>query len=163
MSGALLILILAGSAIIALGFWAFIRSLPDTTSPDYYSNRAKISVLRLFSCGIGCPKLNHTGIISNYPNLKEALNRTDAKYFQNVNEKICRNNDCMRDLFFNDTVDVTMPRDRALQMTDDLIAHGAAMVGQCFEGGCHTLKFRVDRDAVYEVQVDYRAEAFAGM
>jgi hypothetical protein len=159
-SGALLIITLAGSAIVGLGIWAFVRSLPDTNPTDYYSNRAKISVSRLVSCGIGCPDLNYTGIISNYPNLKEALNQTDAKYFQKVNDSNCHRNDCMRDLFFNDTVDFTMPKDRALRMSDDFLAFGADKHGQCFEGGCHTITFRVDRMAVYEVRIDYRLEAF---
>lgn len=161
-SGVLLIVILAGSAIIALGIWAIIRSLPETNPPDYYSNRARISVSRLVSCGIGCPDLNYTGTISNYPDLKEALNQTDVKYFQKVTENNCHRNDCMMDLFFNDTVDFTIPRDRALRMSEDLVAYDANKGSMCFEGGCHALEFRVNREAIYHVVVDYRYELFAG-
>ena len=69
----------------------------------------------------------------------------------------------MRELFFNDTVDFTMPKDRALRMSDDLIMYGAEKGSQCFEGGCYTLEFRINRDAIYHVEVDYRHEAFAGV
>ena len=147
--------------IIALGIWAFIRSIPDTNPPDYYSNRAKISVSRLVTCEIGCPDLNNTGMISSYPNLRLALNRTDAKYFQKVEQNDCKKNDCMRDLFFNDTIDFTMSKDRALRMSDDFLASGADRHGQCHEGGCHSITFRVNRDAIYDMRIDYRRQAFA--
>lgn len=156
-------MVLAGSAVVALAIWALVHSLPNSISHDIYSNIAKISVSRLVSCEIGCHDLNRTNMISNYPNLKEALNQTDTKYFQKVNDYDCHRNDCMSDLFFNDTVDFIMPKDRALRMSDDLIAYGAWKGSQCFEGGCYALEFRINRDAIYRVDVDYRHEAFAGV
>lgn len=162
LNASLLIVILAGGALITLGIWSLFQSLSNAIPRETYPNIAKISVSRLVSCGIGCPDLNNTGIISNYPKLKEALNQTDAKYFQKVNDNNCQKNDCMMDLFFNDTVDFTISMDRALRMSDDLVAYGAEKGSLCFEGGCHALEFRVNREAVYRVLVDYRYEVFAG-
>lgn len=138
------------------------QSSSNAIPRENYPNIAKISVSRLVSCGIGCPDLNNTGIISNYPKLKEALNQTDGKYFQKVNDNNCHKNECMMDLFLNDTVDFTMPMDRALRMSDNLVKYGAEKGNLCFEGGCHALEFRVNREAIYRVVVDYRYEVFAG-
>jgi hypothetical protein len=157
----LLIVILAGGALLTLGIWILFQSLSNAIARENYPNIAKISVSRLVSCGVGCPDLNSTGIISNYPKLKEALNQTDAKYFQKVNDGNCHRNDCMMDLFFNDTVNFTLPMDRALRLSDDLVKYGAEKGSLCFEGGCHALLFRVNQEAVYRVVVDYRYEVIA--
>lgn len=157
----MLIAILAGGALIVLGIWSLFQSLSNTIPRENYPNIAKISVSRLVSCGKSCHDLNNTAIVSNYPKLREALNQTDAKYFQKVNDSNCNNNDCMRDLLSNDTVDFTMTMDRALRMSEDLITYGAEKGSLCHEGGCHALEFRVNREAVYRVVVDYRYEVFA--
>lgn len=162
LSGPLVVVILAGGALVVLGIWLLFQSLSNALHSESNPNIAKISVSRLVGCGTGCHDLNNTQIISNYPKLKEALNQTDAKYIQKVNDNNCHNNACIRELFLNDIVDFTMPVDRALRMTDDLLLHGAVKRSLCLEGGCHELEFRVNRDATYLAVVDYRYEVFAG-
>ena len=149
-------MVLAGSGLVALAIYALVHSLQYSIPPDNYPNRPKISVSRLIDCGMGCPDLNSTGMISNYPSLKEGLNQADAKYVQKFNDNDCYRNDCRRDLFLNDTIDFTMPRDRALRMTYDLIRYGAENENVCLEGDCYALEFGVSQDAIYRVEVDYR-------
>lgn len=143
--------------LVALAVQFSIPSEPPTFANPVFSDETLVSILRLVNCGTVCYDIDNVDFISKYPDLEQALGQMDQKYKEKGFDEVCRSNNCVNRTFSNETVAFTTDTNRALAMSADLENAGAKRDGECIEGGCHSLKFRIG-DAVYNAMFDYQRQ-----